>query len=83
MSRSFRDLQKGIPELEVYEDFGKRIGEIHYKKLMALFIADRNTIVRVVYYLDNHFFDFAYVFIAPRIAPFVCYKPTSKEPDKQ
>ena len=41
MSRSFRDLQKGIPELEVYEDFGKRIGEIHYKKLMALFIADR------------------------------------------
>ena len=41
MSKSLRDLQKGISELEVYEAFGKRIGEVHYKKLMALFITDR------------------------------------------
>lgn len=34
-------MQKGVSELEVYEAFGIRTGQIHYKKLMALFISDR------------------------------------------
>ncbi len=34
-------MQKGVPELEVYEKFGARVKEIHYKKLMALFISDK------------------------------------------
>lgn len=36
-----REMQKGVPELYVYECFGQRVGEIHYKKLMALFISDK------------------------------------------
>lgn len=39
MNLSLRELQKGLPELEVYERFGIRTGLIHYKKLMALFIS--------------------------------------------
>lgn len=38
---SLHELQKGIPELSVYEGFGRRVGEIHFKKLMALFISDK------------------------------------------
>ncbi len=38
---SLRELQKGIPELSVYERFGQRIGEVHFKKLMALFVSDK------------------------------------------
>ncbi len=41
MNRSYLELQKGISELEVYEKFGIRVGHIHYKKLMALFISDK------------------------------------------
>jgi hypothetical protein len=41
MSWALREMQKGVPELEVYERFGSKIGLVHYKKLMALFISDR------------------------------------------
>lgn len=41
MQRSLHEMQQGIPELEVYERFGERVGLVHYKKLMALFISDR------------------------------------------
>ena len=41
MKKSCLELQKGIPEVEVYEKFGVRIGQIHYKKLMALFISNK------------------------------------------
>ena len=34
-------MQKGISELEVYESVGIRTGQVHYKKLMALFISDK------------------------------------------
>jgi len=34
-------MQKGVSELEVYEKFGVRVKEMHYKKLMALFISDK------------------------------------------
>lgn len=41
MSWAMREMQKGVPELEVYEKFGVRVGQIHYKKLMALFVSDK------------------------------------------
>ena len=41
MYQSYREMQKGVSELEVYEKFGTRVGQVHYKKLMALFISDR------------------------------------------
>ena len=41
MNWAMREMQKGVPELEVYERFGIRVGLIHYKKLMALFIMDK------------------------------------------
>lgn len=41
MNRSLQELQKGMSELEVYEQFGRRVGLIHYKKLMALFISEK------------------------------------------
>lgn len=41
MNRSVQELHKGVSELEVYERFGVRVGLIHYKKLMALFISDK------------------------------------------
>ena len=41
MRHSYREMQKGVPELEIYEQFGTRVGQIHYKKLMALFISDK------------------------------------------
>lgn len=41
MNWAIRQMQKGVPELEVYESFGARIGLVHYKKLMALFISDK------------------------------------------
>lgn len=41
MALSFREMQKGISEIKVYESFGDRVGDVHYKKLMALFISDR------------------------------------------
>ena len=41
LSWGLREMQKGVSELEVYEKFGIRIREIHYKKLMALFISDK------------------------------------------
>ncbi len=34
-------MQKGVSELEVYEAVGSRIGQVHYKKLMAMFISER------------------------------------------
>lgn len=37
----FKEMQKGVSELEVYEKFGFRVQEIHYKKLMALFILEK------------------------------------------
>ncbi len=37
----FKEMQKGVSELEVYEKVGARIGLVHYKKLMALFISDK------------------------------------------
>lgn len=39
MSWALRELQKGIPELEVYECFGRNVGLVHYKKLMAMFVS--------------------------------------------
>lgn len=41
MSRALREMQKGISELEVYESFGTRVGQVHYKKLMALFVSEK------------------------------------------
>lgn len=41
MNRALKELQKGVPELSVYEQFGVRTGQIHYKKLMALFISEQ------------------------------------------
>lgn len=41
MNWGLREMQKGVSELEVYEAFGTRAGQIHYKKLMALFISDK------------------------------------------
>lgn len=41
MNISVQELQKGVSELEVYERFGVRVGLVHYKKLMALFISDK------------------------------------------
>lgn len=39
MNWALREMQKGISELEVYERFGERIGEVHYKKLMSSVIS--------------------------------------------
>ena len=39
MTGALRELEKGTPELEVYESFGHHIKEVHYKKLMTLFIS--------------------------------------------
>lgn len=36
-----REMKKGVSELEIYEKFGTRTGQVHYKKLMALFISDK------------------------------------------
>lgn len=41
MSWALREMQKGIPELEVYERFGSKIGLVHYKKLMAIFVSHK------------------------------------------
>lgn len=41
MSWALKEMQKGVSELEVYEKFGERVGQIHYKKMMALFISDK------------------------------------------
>lgn len=41
MSWALKEMQKGIPELEVYEKFGERAGQVHYKKLTALFVSDK------------------------------------------
>lgn len=41
MKQSLGEMQKGIPELEVYERFGQRTGLVHYKKLMSLFVSDK------------------------------------------
>jgi hypothetical protein len=41
MQQALLEMQKGVSELEVYERFGRRIGLIHYKKLMALFIQEK------------------------------------------
>ena len=41
MSHSLREMEKGTLETEVYETFGNRIGDVHYKKLMALFVSDK------------------------------------------
>ncbi len=41
MNRALKEMQKGVSELEVYENFGVKVGQIHYKKLMALFISDK------------------------------------------
>lgn len=38
---SLRQIQQGVSELEVYERFGARVGLIHYKKLMTLFVLDK------------------------------------------
>lgn len=35
------EMQKGISEIEIYEKFGRRVGEIHYKKLMSLFVSQK------------------------------------------
>lgn len=39
MNHALQEMKKGIPELEVYEQFGIRTGLVSYKKLMALFIS--------------------------------------------
>lgn len=41
MNQALKEMQKGVSELEVYEKFGVKVGQIHYKKLMALFISDK------------------------------------------
>lgn len=41
MNWAFQQMQKGVSETEVYEKFGMRVQEVHYKKLMALFISDK------------------------------------------
>ena len=41
MKWAIRQMQKGNSELDVYENFGRRVGLVHYKKLMALFISDK------------------------------------------
>ena len=41
MNWALKEMQKGIPELEVYEAFGQRIGLVHYKKLMAMFVSQK------------------------------------------
>lgn len=41
MNWGLMQMQKGISELEVYERFGMKVKEIHYKKLMALFVSDK------------------------------------------
>ena len=40
MNWAFLQMQKGIPEVEVYERFGSRVGLVHYKKLMSMFVSD-------------------------------------------
>lgn len=35
------EMQKGISEIEIYEKFGRRVGELHYKKLMSLFVSQK------------------------------------------
>lgn len=37
MNWALREFQKGISELEIYEHFGRNVGLVHYKKLMAMF----------------------------------------------
>lgn len=41
MHKAVLEMQRGIPELEVYERFGKTTGLTSYKKLMALFILEK------------------------------------------
>ena len=40
MNWAFLQMQKGIPETEIYERFGNMVGLVHYKKLMAMFVSD-------------------------------------------
>ena len=40
MNWVFLQMQKGISEAESYERFGSRVGLVHYKKLMSMFISD-------------------------------------------
>ena len=39
MNWALREMQKGIPELEVYERFADRIGQVHYKKMISAIIS--------------------------------------------
>lgn len=39
MNWALREMQKGVPELEVYERFGEKVGQIHYKKMMSAIIS--------------------------------------------
>lgn len=39
MNWALCEMQKGMPELEVYERFGDRVGEVHYKKLMSAMLS--------------------------------------------
>lgn len=41
MHKAVLEMQRGIPELEVYERFGRTTGLTSYKKLMALFILEK------------------------------------------
>lgn len=37
----YREMQKGVSEVVVYERFGVKVGQVHYKKLMSMFISDQ------------------------------------------
>ncbi len=41
MNWGYREFQKGVSEIEVYEKFGMKVGQVHYKKLMSLFISEK------------------------------------------
>ena len=41
MNWALREFQKGISELEIYERFGTKVGLVHYKKLMAMFVSHK------------------------------------------
>lgn len=41
MNHTLKEMQKGVSELEAYENFGNRAGQVHYKKLVALFVSHK------------------------------------------
>lgn len=41
MNWALHEMKKGVSEIEIYETFGCRVGLVHYKKLMSMFVSHK------------------------------------------